>query len=96
MRSISVCPCVYVLLLEGDENFAEYYYCGSTYCLNQRLSMHIAGLGAHWTRLHQFKSIVEVRLVEEGSALAVENELTLQYMSNHNPAQVRGGRYCRV
>ena len=34
MEPISVMSCVYVLRLEGDENYGEYYYVGSTHQLN--------------------------------------------------------------
>ena len=90
MRAINLYPCVYVLELEGDN-----FYVGSTHNLNHRLSNHIAGLGANWTKLHQFKCICEVRIVVEGSALDLENQVTLEYISKFGAERVRGGKFVR-
>lgn len=96
MRSLTVHPVVYVLLLEGDDQNDCYYYIGSTHNLNFRLSQHMVGLGANFTKLHAFKSIVEVRIVTDKSALDVENELTLEYQHRFGYERVRGGKYTRV
>ena len=95
MRAINLYPCVYVLELEGDERHDSYFYVGCTHSLNLRLSNHIAGLGANWTKLHAFKSICEVRMAIEGSALDLENEVTLEYISKYNADRVRGGKFVR-
>ena len=95
MRALTLYACVYVLELEGDEKYGSYFYVGCTHNLNHRLSSHIAGLGANWTKLHQFKSVSEVRIVLEGSALDLENQVTLEYISKHGAERVRGGKYVR-
>ena len=51
MEPISVMPCVYVLRLEGDDKYDEYYYAGSTHQLNIRVAQHIAQCGAKFTKL---------------------------------------------
>ena len=95
MEPITVMPCVYVLRLEGDEKFENYYYVGSTHQLNIRLAQHIALSGAKFTKLHKFVSIYSVELVN-GDALQRENELTLELMNTFTPEQVRGGKYCKL
>ena len=95
MRAITLFPCVYVLELEGDERCDSYFYVGCTHSLNHRLSSHIAGLGANWTKLHPFKSVSELRMVIDGSALDLENRMTLEYISKHGAERVRGGKYVR-
>ena len=95
MEPIFVMPCVYVLRLEGDEKFDNYYYVGSTHQLNIRLAQHIALSGAKFTKLHKFVSIYSVELVN-GDALQRENELTLELMNTFTPEQVRGGKYCKL
>ena len=95
MKPVIVRPCVYVLLLEGDTNFCEYYYAGSTHQLNIRLAQHITQCGAKFTKLHKFVSIYSVELVD-GDALQRENELTLELMNTFTPEQVRGGKYCKL
>ena len=88
-------PCVYVLRLEGDENYDEYYYVGSTHQLNIRVAQHIALCGAKFTKLHKFVSIYSVELVD-GDALQRESCLTLELMNTFSPEQVRGGKYCKL
>ena len=95
MEPISMLPCVYVLRLEGDENYGEYYYAGSTHQLNIRVAQHIALCGAKFTKLHKFVSIYSAELVN-GDALQRENELTLELMITFTPEQVRGGKYCKL
>ena len=95
MEPISVLPCVHVLRLEGDENYDEYYYVGSTHQLNIRVAQHIALCGAKFTKLHKFVSINSVELVN-GDALQREIELTLELMNIFTPEQVRGGKYCKL
>ena len=95
MEPISVMPCVYVLQLEGDDKFDNYYYVGSTHQLNIRVAQHIALCGAKFTKLHKFVAIHSVELVN-GDALQRENELTLELMNTFSSDQVRGGKYCRL
>ena len=95
MKPISVLPCVYALRLEGDENYDEYYYAGSTHQLNIRVAQHIALCGAKFTKLHKVVSIHSAELVN-GDALQKENELTLELMNTFTPEQVRGGKYCKL
>ena len=95
MGPITVMPCVYVLRLEGDEKFDNYYYVGSTHQLNIRLAQHISQCGAKFTKLHKFVSIYSVELVD-GDALQRENELTLELMNVFSSDQVRGGKYCKI
>ena len=95
MEPISVRPCIYVLRLEGDDNFDEYYYAGRTHQLNIRVAQHIALCGAKFTKLHKFVAIYSVELVN-GDALQRENELTLELMNTFSSDQVRGGKYCRL
>ena len=95
MEPISAMPCVYVLRLEGDNKFGEYYYAGSTHQLNIRVAQYIALCGAKFTKLHKFVSIYSVELVN-GDALQRENELTLELMNTFLSDQVRGGKYCKL
>ena len=95
MRALNLYPCVYVLELEGDEKYGSYFYVGCSHNFNHRLSSHIAGLGANFTKLHQFKTVCEVRIVREGSALDLENQVTLEYISKHGAERVRGGKFVR-
>ena len=95
MEPTSVLLCVYVLRLEGDDNFDEYYYAGSTHQLNIRVAQHIAQCGAKFTKLHKFVSIYSVELVN-GDALQRENELTLELMNTFTSDQARGGKYCKL
>ena len=88
-------PCVYVLKLEGDNKYDNYYYVGSTHQLNIRLAQHIAQCGAKFTKLHKFVAIHSVELVD-GDALQRENELTLELMETFSSDQVRGGKYCKL
>ena len=88
-------PCIYVLRLEGDDNFDEYYYVGSTHQLNIRVAQHIALCGVKFTKLHKFVSIYSVELVD-GDALQRESCLTLELMNTFSPEQVRGGKYCKL
>ena len=73
-------PCVYVLKLQGDDKYENYYYVGSTHQLNIRLAQHIAQCGAKFTKPHKFVSIHSVEFVD-GDALQRENELTLELMN---------------
>ena len=95
MEPIVVRPCVYVLKLEGDNKYDNYYYVGSTHQLNIRLAQHIAQCGAKFTKLHKFVAIHSVELVD-GDALQRENELTLELMETFSSDQVRGGKYCKL
>ena len=95
MELISVMPCVYVLRLEGDDKFDEYYYARSTHQLNIRVAQHIAQCSAKFTKIYKFVSIYSVELVD-GDALQRENELTLKLMHTFTPEQVRGGKYCKL
>ena len=93
MEPISVMPCVYVLRLEGDDKYDEYYYAGSTHQLNIRVAQHIALCGAKFTKLYRFVSIYSAELVDDGDALQRENELALELMNKFSSDQVRGGKY---
>ena len=90
MEPISVMPCVYVLRLEGDDKFDDYYYAGSTHQLNIRIAQHIALCGAKFTKLHKFVSIYSAELVN-GDALQRENELTLEIMNVFSSASTSCG-----
>ena len=84
-----------MLRLEGDDNFDEYYYAGSTHQLNIRVAQHIALYGAKFKKLHKFVSIYSAELVN-GDALQRENELALELMNTFSPEQVREGRFCKL
>ena len=89
---LTICPCVYTLKLQGDDAVEFYIYVGSCYNLNQRLSQHISGVGARFTREHKFISIMHVQLVD-GDAIAAENERTLEMIAEYGSERVRGGKY---
>ena len=95
MEPLVVYPIVYVLELEGDEKHQSYYYCGASLAFNNRIAQHVTGTGAKWPKLHPFKRIREVILVQEGSALDVENATTLALIEEFGPERVRGGKYTR-
>lgn len=88
MDPITVESCTYVLELENGM-----YYVGSSYNLNFRYAQHISGHGSGWTKLHKPKGIVKV--IIPGS-LAIENDITREYMTQHGKEKVRGGSYCKV
>ena len=87
-----ICPCVYTPKLQGDDAVPYYIYIGSCYNLNQRLAQHISGVGARFTREHQFIEIMHVQLVN-GDAIVAENERTLQMIAEYGSERVRGGGY---
>ena len=87
-----ICPCVYTLKLQGDGACPFFIYVGSCYNLNQRLAKHISGVGARFTREHQFIGIMHVKLVD-GDAIVAENERTLQIIAEYGSERVRGGKY---
>ena len=68
------------------------WYIGVSYCLNNRVAQHCSGRGSAWVRLHPVKRIAEVR---NFATLAMEKEVTLQYMLKYGWEQVRGGPYSK-
>ena len=69
MHALTIFPVVYTLELEDG-----YYYVGATHNLNQRLSQHISGIGAKFMRVHAFKRVHAIQVVQNGEdALDVEN-----------------------
>ena len=88
MEPLLVPPMIYVLeLVDGN------YYVGITYNLNIRLSQHLSGSGAGWTRLHKPIRVVEVFF--EGCDRKMEDEVTKRYMEKYGKDKVRGGSYCK-
>ena len=96
MNPLTIFPVVYVLELEGDEKYPFYLYVGASLHFNARIAQHVSGLGAKWPKVHKFVKIREVILVQEGSALDVENATTLKMIQEYGPERVRGGNYVRV
>ena len=68
------------------------WYIGVSYCLNNRVAQHCSGRGSAWVRLHPCVRIAEVRM---NATLAMEKEVTLQYMLKYGWEQVRGGPYSK-
>ena len=89
---LTICPCVHILKLQGDDAVDYYVYVGSCCNLNQRLSRHISGVGARFTREHKFIEIMHVQLVD-GDAIVAENERTLQMIAEFGSERGRGGKY---
>lgn len=85
---------IYVLELENG-----CYYVGSTNFINKRLSQHIEGKGADWTKLHKPIQLIEsnVVYVESINELTyLETEKTIEYMKLYGHEKVRGGRLVDV
>jgi predicted GIY-YIG superfamily endonuclease len=79
---------VYALKLRDNK-----YYVGYSTHLRSRVNLHREGKGAAWTRIHNFESIVELKV---GGTKADETQLTLEYMKRHGWQNVRGGPYVEV
>ena len=91
MHALTIYPVVYTLELEDG-----YFYVGATHNLNQRLSQHITGLGAKFLRVHAFKRVRAIQVVQDGQdALLVENATTQALMNEVGSQYVRGGKWCR-
>ena len=91
MHALTIFPVVYTLELEGG-----YFYVGATHNLNQRLSQHISGIGAKFMRVHAFKRVHAIQVVQDGdNALDVENTVTRALMDDVGSEYVRGGKWCR-
>jgi len=88
MEPLIVPPMIYVLELEGNN-----WYIGITYNFSIRLSQHLSGSGAGWTRLHKPIRVVEVFF--EGCDRKMEDEVTMRYMEKYGKDKVRGGSYCK-
>ena len=79
---------LYVLKLENG-----CYYIGVSNNLNFRLSQHIEGKGAQWTKNNKFRSVSKLIFPATDD---MENRVTLEYMEKYGVDKVRGGDYCRV
>lgn len=95
MYAQTVFPVVYCLELEGDESNESYFYVGACIDFNKRVTQHIEKDAANFTKLHDFKRVVEVRVVHEGNALIKEQEMVLEYMEKYSAHRVRGGKFTR-
>jgi len=87
MKSITLCPIVYVLELEDN-----CWYVGITHNLNLRFAQHMAGDGARWTKEHKPIRIFDV--YSEDASLQLENEVTLAFIKEYGGDKVRGGSWC--
>ena len=83
---------MYTLKLQGGDACEFYVYVGSCYNLNQRLALHISGVGERFTREHKFIEIIGVQLID-GDAIAAENARILEMISGYGSERVRGGKY---
>ena len=88
---LQVSMLLYVLECEPVNNKPTWYI-GVSYCLNNRIAQHCSGRGSAWVRLHPCVRIAEVRMT---ATLAMEKEVTLQYMLRYGWEQVRGGPYSK-
>ena len=82
---------LYVLECEAVDSKPTWYI-GVSYCLNNRIAQHCSGRGSAWVRLHPCVRIAEVRM---NATLAMEKQVTLEYMRRHGWEQVRGGPYSK-
>jgi len=87
MNPITIRPLVYVLELEDG-----CWYIGITMDLNRRYGQHLSGDGAKWTKLHKPLRIYDI--YSEDAGLALENEVTLDYIRVYGADRVKGGSYC--
>ena len=79
---------LYVLELDGGK-----FYVGKTDNLERRLQEHRDGLGAEWTKLHQF---VKLHMSVLNSNASLEDYYTLLYMDRYGIENVRGGSFCQI
>ena len=82
---------LYVLECEHVNNKPTFYI-GVSYALNNRIAQHCSGRGSAWEKLHQFVRSSEVRA---NATLALEKQVTLEYMRRFGWEQVRGGPYSK-
>ena len=82
---------LYVLQCEPVNNKATWYI-GVSYALNNRVAQHCSGRGSAWVRLHPCVRIAEVRM---NATLAMEKEVTLDYMRRYGWELVRGGPFSK-
>ena len=88
MEPLVIYPAWYVLKLEDDCG-----YVGVSFNLNIRLSQHMNGKGAKFTRIH--KPICVDKVIYPAIGKHIENIITLEYMEKYGKKNVRGGKYCR-
>jgi predicted GIY-YIG superfamily endonuclease len=75
------------------------FYVGQSASPEIRISDHIGGKGAQWTRTHPPIRLTERRPAETcdwKQAESRENEVTLMMMRKHGWQRVRGGFWCNV
>lgn len=89
MEPIEIYPALYVLKLVDD-----CWYVGMSYNLNNRLSQHMFGRGAKFTKLH--RPICVDKVIYPAIGFNIENEVTLEYMEKYGKDKVRGGKFCRL
>ena len=82
---------LYVLECEPVNNKPTWYI-GVSYALNNRIAQHCSGRGSAWVRLHPCVRIHEVIM---NATLAMEKEVTLDYMRRFGWSFVRGGPYSK-
>ena len=91
MHALTIFPVVYTLELEGG-----HFYVGATHNFNARVSQHIAGIGAKFLRVHAYKRVRAIQVVQDGeNALDVENAVTRALMDEVGSQYVRGGKWCK-
>lgn len=82
---------VYVLQLEGG-----YVYVGKSTDTSKRVTQHMQGCGADFTRLHKPTGVLLPRLgVLEGEGDGPERDETLRQMDKLGADKVRGWKYCQ-
>ena len=84
---------VYALRCEHDK-----FYIGKSYNLITRLNNHIINKDTRWTTIHQPYALDNLIEIKNGipGMLAMENALTLEYMTKYGVDNVRGDIYCNV
>lgn len=80
---------IYVLSLKDD-----FFYVGSSSCIEKRIAAHFNGNGSVWTSLHPPVSVFAV-LEEEKNDFAEDN-VTLHLMHRYGIHRVRGGSFTSI
>lgn len=84
----------YVLELENGR-----YYVGITGRIDRRISEHLGGIGAEWTKKHKPLRVLMTHpheVPDDVEAERLEDLMTVELMIQYGLANVRGGHYCNL